>query len=68
MKLPDKVYHILKWSAAVVLPAIGTCYFALAEIWGFPYASEVVGTIAAVNTFAGALIGLSNTSYKKENK
>lgn len=63
--LPDKVYEILKWIAMVVLPAIGTLYFALAGIWGFPFGEEVVGTITAVDTFLGALLGISTAQYNK---
>ena len=66
MKLPDNVYDILKWIALVVLPAIATLYFALAQIWGFPYGAEIVGTITAIDAFLGALLGVSTVTYKKE--
>ena len=65
MKMNDKVYDILKWIALVCLPAIGTLYFALASIWGFPYAEEVVGTITAIDTFLGVLLGIASTTYHK---
>ena len=68
MKLPDNVYNVLKWICLVFLPAISTLYFALANIWGFPYVTEIVGTIAAVETFLGALIGISTISYNLQNK
>lgn len=61
--LSDGAYNILKHVATIYLPAVATLYFALAQIWGLPHAEEVVGTIAAVNTFLGALIGLSTMSY-----
>lgn len=64
-KLPDKVYDILKWIALIVLPAIGTFYFALAGIWGLPYPEEIVGTITAIDTLLGALLGISTASYNK---
>lgn len=63
--LSNRIYDILKNSATIVLPATGALYFALAQIWGFPKAEEVVGSIAAVNTFIGALVGLSTRSYNK---
>lgn len=63
--MSNKVYDVLKWLVMIVLPAISTLYFALSGIWGFPYAEEVVGTIAAVTTFLGALLGISNAQYKK---
>jgi len=67
MKLNNKVYDVLKWVALILLPALGTLYFALAGIWGFPYAEQIVGTITAIDTFLGVLLGISNNSYKKED-
>ena len=64
--MSNKVYDVLKWIALVVLPAIGTLYFALAGIWGFPCAEEVVGTITAVDTFLGVLLGISSVQYNKQ--
>lgn len=61
--IPSKVYDVLKWIALVVLPALGTLYFALAQIWGFPYGAEIVGTLTAVDAFLGALLGISTTIY-----
>lgn len=66
MKLNNNVYNILKWICIIVLPAIGTLYFTLAQIWGFPYAGEVTATITAIDTFLGALIGISTINYNKE--
>lgn len=62
--MSDKVYDILKWIALYLLPAIGTLYFALAGIWNFPFGEQVVGTITAVDTFLGVVLGISNTKYK----
>ena len=68
MKLSNKVYDILKFVAQILLPALGTLYFALAKIWGFPYATEIVGTISAVDAFLGALLGISTMQYNKEQQ
>ena len=68
MKMSNKVYDILKWIAMYVLPAIGTLYFALAGIWGFPYGEEVVGTITAVDTFLGVILGISTAQYNKNKE
>ena len=65
MTMNDKTYDILKWIALIVLPAVGTLCFTLASIWGLPYGDQVVGTITAVDTFLGALLGVSNAKYKK---
>ena len=66
MKFTNKTYDILKKVAQYLLPAAGTLYFALAGIWGFPYGEEIVGTITAVDTFLGVLLGVSTSQYNKE--
>ena len=63
--MSNKTYDILKYIAQIVLPAVGTLYFALANIWGFPYGEEVVGTITAVDTFMGVLLKISSDNYYK---
>lgn len=65
--LTNKTYDVLKWIAQLLLPAMGTLYFALAGIWGFPYGEQVVGTITAVDTFLGVILGISSAQYNKEN-
>lgn len=62
----EMIYKLLKYKIQPLLPALGTLYFALSQIWGFPYGEEIVGTIAAVNTFLLVVIKISNTNYKKE--
>ena len=68
MKLSNKAYDILKYIALILLPALGALYFALAKIWGFPYATEIVGTISAVDAFLGALLQISTNNYYAENE
>ena len=68
MKMSNKVYDVLKFIAQILLPALATLYFALAKIWGFPYAAEIVGTISAVDAFLGALLGISTMRYWKASK
>jgi hypothetical protein len=63
--MSNKVYDILKWIAQILLPALGTLYFALSSIWGLPYGEEIVGTITAIDAFLGAILGISNLNYKK---
>ena len=68
MKMSNKVYDVLKWIAMYFLPAIGTLYFALSGIWNLPYGEQVVGTITAVDTFLGVILGISNAQYNKINQ
>ena len=66
-KMSDEVYDILKEFAQVWLPAIGTLYFAIASIWGLPYAEQIVGTITAVDAFLGAVLHIITIQYKEEH-
>lgn len=61
--MSNKVYDILKYVAQIILPACATLYFALAGIWNLPYGEEVVGTITAVDTFLGVILGISSINY-----
>ena len=66
MEMDNKIYDILKWVALIFIPALGTLYFALSTIWGLPYGEQIVGTLTAVDTFLGALLGISTYQYNKE--
>jgi len=66
MKLPDKIYDILKWITMIVLPALATAYVGLAAIWGWPFADEVAKTTAVICTLLGALLGISTAQYNKD--
>lgn len=63
--LSNKAYDALKFLCTIGLPALGTLYFALAQIWSLPYGEQIVGTITAVVTFLGAILKISTTSYNK---
>jgi hypothetical protein len=65
MKLSNKLYDKLKFIAQYVLPGIGTLYFTLAGIWGFPYGEQIVGTISALDAFLGIFLGVSSAQYNK---
>ena len=66
--MSNRMYDVLKWLAMVLLPAVATLYFALAGIWGFPHGEEIVGTITAIDTFLGVLLGISSAQYKKNTE
>jgi hypothetical protein len=65
--IKPSLYDPLKFVTQIVLPALGTLYFALAGIWGLPSAEQVVGTIVAVDTFLGVVLQLSSTAYKNSD-
>ena len=68
MKMSNKVYDVLKYVAQIGLPALATLYFAVAEIWGLPYSAEVIGTITALDTFLGVLLGITTAQYNKKGE
>ena len=44
----------------------GTLYFTLAGIWNLPCAEQVVGTITAIDTFLGCILGISTLEYNRK--
>ena len=68
MKLPDRVYDVLKWLALVFFDAVGVLYRTLSAVWGLPFGEEVLATCAAISLFLGALIGVSTAQYNKDKK
>ena len=67
MILPDKVYNILKYICLVAVPAIITFITTIFALYHIPNVEIVVGTISAVATLIGRLIGLSTKAYNKKN-
>lgn len=67
MKLNNKLYDVLKWICMIASPALCTLLVTLASLWGWAIPIEaIVGTITAVTTFIGVLIGISTHNYNKE--
>lgn len=61
--LNKPIYDTVKWLVQVAFPALATMYAALSEIWGLPFTLEVVGTITAITTFLGIILGISSARY-----
>lgn len=68
MKISNKIYDILKWIAIIVLPALSTLISVVFKIWGIAYGPEIAQTITAIATFLGAVLMVSNATYKKDNQ
>lgn len=64
LKMSNKTYDILKWIAALVLPASATLVIALTGIWGLPYGKAIGSTITAVDAFLGTILGISSKNYQ----
>ena len=63
--LSNSAYNAMKHTAQIGLPALGTLYFTLSQIWGLPASEEIVGTIVAVDAFLGILLGYSTKTYNE---
>ena len=64
MKLPGKLYEIMRWLTWIVLPAIATLISALnaAWNWGLPI-DAILSTFVAVETFIGVVLGIAKVTY-----
>lgn len=65
MIIPDKIYNKLKWVCVIVVPALNVFLTTIFALYHIPHIEIVVGTISAVATFVGALIGVSTKAYNK---
>jgi hypothetical protein len=61
--MSEPLYLKMKFVALVLLPAISTLYFTLGAVWDLPHVTQVIGTIAAIDTFLGVMLGLSTKAY-----
>ena len=65
MVFPNGVYDKLKIIAWVIAPLV-TFVAAVGEIWGLPHYQEIAATLAALDTFLGALLTVSSSAYRKK--
>lgn len=65
MQMNNKTYDTLKYIALYVLPALATLILTVGSIWQIPYSEAIAGTVTAIDTFIGALIGISAKNYKE---
>lgn len=68
MNLDSKVYDFLNSLVRLILPAAATLYFALSEVWNWPYAVEVMATIVALEVFLGLVIQLARAGWKQDTE
>ena len=61
--MSDKLYDVLAIIGRLILPALGTLYFALAQIWGLPLGEEIVGTLSAVTIFLNAVLKIKSDQF-----
>ena len=65
MKIPNKLYDVLKWVLMIVVPAFITLFTLLSDTWGWDVPVEAItATITGVSTFLGVIMGISSAGYK----
>ena len=57
--IPGKLYDVLKWLAALVIPALAVFVSTVGPVWGWPRVDAIVTTLNALATFSGVVIGVS---------
>ncbi len=62
--MSNKTYDIIKMISLIGTPAI-TLIAAVISIWNIPYGAQITATLAAIDTFMGALVVILNANYNK---
>lgn len=65
--MSNKTYDTIKKIALLIAPAV-TFFAALVDVWGIPYGSQIVATLAALDTFVGVAVSILAATYKKQNE
>ena len=68
MRFPNKLYDALKWICLIFLPAVGVLLATVLPAVGVDGATvkTICIVLGAIETFIGALIGVSTAAYKAE--
>lgn len=62
--MSNRTYDIIKKIALLIAPAV-VFMTALVDIWGIPYGSQIVATLAALDVFVGVAVEILAANYKK---
>ena len=68
MKLSNKTYDVLKWLVWVFLPALGVFLGVLGQSCGWTNTDTVLTILTAFTAFLGAITGVSNREFNKEEE
>ena len=66
--MSDKFFDTIRFLSEIAISALGALYYALAEIWGFPYGEAILATCAALSTFLGIFTEWQRMKYNTKNK
>lgn len=62
--MQNKTFEILKWVAVIVVPALATFVGVVGKAVNWEFTDITVIIITATGTFLGAVLGVSNRTYK----
>lgn len=65
--MSNKAYDIIKTIALIATPTI-TFIAAVISIWNIPHGAEITATLAALDTFLGALVVVLKVNYDRKEK
>ena len=68
MIMNKKIYDTMRFIADLLLPALGTLYAALGQVWPFPYVEQIVATVMAGVAFMDAVLKVSKNKYDKSQQ
>ena len=63
--LSERYYHIFKYAAAIVLPALAKLISQLGTTWDWTLAPQISETVAYIGIFMGAIIVLDEVTAEK---
>lgn len=66
MKLPDKVYDIMKWVMFLATPVCTFIIGIIAAVQTGDPAAIITAVIGGLGTLAGVIIKISDSTYRKE--
>lgn len=69
MKIPNKLYDVLKWVCMIFIPALSTLLSVILSVWMIlppETITAITTTLSAVAAFVGAMIGISTSTYNRE--
>lgn len=63
INVSNRTYDVLNSLVRYLLPALGTLYFSMSELWGLPEPERVLGTVVALETFLGVVLYLASRGW-----
>ncbi len=62
--MSNKTYDTLKFIALLIAPFV-TFLASFVDVWGIPYGSQIVATVAAIDVLFGAVVAIAKKQYDK---